>query len=320
MTRRKHPPQQFIEAIIARDRGMSYEDVLTTFEITPNQLYRAVTRDLEDLIRYAEGSERRPLEQISADSERKRELFNMGEAFVCAQYDRIQGKIPGEKQRRIYNGTYTHPFNVETLVYYALTQDNPPLSSHDRIVVVGTIQGLPTNLKKYFHQLGLGSLMVSAFEKGQRGSPLAVLEVFDRVYQRITGDASLFDLTQEQHLHRWGDTFRAPQGYWRDQANVEEAVYHTLIEAQPELVSSDRVTIVGTIQGLPTNLQKYFHQLGLAGLMVSAFEKGQQDSPLTVLEVFDRVYQAKTGDVSLFDQSKPMYLAVDGGWRIIRAA
>ena len=56
-------------------------------------------------------------------------------------------------------------------------------------------KNLPTDLQKYFKNIGLGGLMVEAFGKGKQGSPLAALEVFDIVYQKKTGDASLFDKT-----------------------------------------------------------------------------------------------------------------------------
>ena len=59
---------------------------------------------------------------------------------------------------------------------------------------------MPSNLKGYFQSLGLNGLMQRAFEKGKQSSPAAVLEVFDRVYQRETGDASLFDKSQDDYL------------------------------------------------------------------------------------------------------------------------
>ena len=44
--------------------------------------------------------------------------------------------------------------------------------------------------------------MQRAFEKEKKASPLAVLEVFDGVYQRKTGDVSLFDLKQDEDVDR----------------------------------------------------------------------------------------------------------------------
>ena len=51
---------------------------------------------------------------------------------------------------------------------------------------------------------------------------------------------------------------------------------------------------------------------------MNTFEKGKQGSPLTVLKVFDRVYQRKTGDSSLFDKTQKYYLEFDAQNRLIR--
>ena len=81
-----------------------------------------------------------------------------------------------------------------------MTENNQNLSSENREEVIETIKNLPVNLQKYFSNIGLGGLMEMAFGKGKKGSPLAVLEVFDQVYQKKTGDASLFDKRQKYHL------------------------------------------------------------------------------------------------------------------------
>ena len=80
----------------------------------------------------------------------------------------------------------------------------------------------------------------------------------------------------------------------------------------------DRIEIIAGIKNLPTNLKDYFHEIGLGGLMKNAFEKGKQDSPLAVLEVFDRVCQRITGDESLLDKSQRYHLSFDGKNRLIR--
>jgi len=159
---------------------------------------------------------------------------------------------------------------------------------------------------------------MNTFEKGKQGSPLTVLKVFDRVYQRKTGDSSLFDLSQQHHLHKWGDNFRAPCSYWQNSSNVEEAVYHTLTENNPQLASIDREDVIGSIKNLPPNLQDYLSNIGLLGLMTASFAKGKRGSPLVVLEVFDGVYQRKTGDSSLFDKTQKYYLEFDAQNRLIR--
>ena len=196
------------------------------------------------------------------------------------------------------NSYWQNPANVEEAVYHTLTEDNPKLASGNRKKVIQAIKNLPFNLKDYLRSLGLGGLMIKAFEKEKQDSPLAVLEVFNRVYQRETGDVNLFDLNQKDHLHKWGDKFKAPQSFWKSPTNVEEAVYHVLIEDRPKLASKDRRVVIHTLKSLPKNLQKYFRSLDLSGLMDS-FGKGRQNSPLVILQAFDRAFIKTTGNPSL---------------------
>ena len=132
MPKRKPTIDDFIEAIIARDEGMPYPEVLETFELTPNQFARAA-KEHGSFIHFIEGRGRKVLEALSSDPKRRRELFNMGEEFVKQQYDRIQGKIPGEKQSIFHEGTLVHPENINALVYYALRFHNQELISDERI-------------------------------------------------------------------------------------------------------------------------------------------------------------------------------------------
>jgi len=293
-----------ISAILDRDDGSSYTTVLARYRLKPNQFHYAVTRKLDEFIDFSVKETKETLEAIKGDVSRQKELFNMGEACIKAQYDKFMAGTQG----RFHNGSLIHPENINHLVYYALTYYNPQLASSEREKVIEGIKGLPSNLGEYFANLRLGGLMHRAFEKGKKNSPLAVLEVFDVVYQRKTGDVSLFDLTQEEHLHKWGDNFSAPQSYWQNQANVEEAVYHTLTENCPELASQNREEVIEGIKGLPSNLHDYLHSIGLVGLMQSGLGEEKKDSPLAVLEVFDVVYQRKTGDVSLFDLTQEEHL------------
>jgi len=52
--------------------------------------------------------------------------------------------------------------------------------------------------------------------------------------------------------------------------------------------------------------------------MMNAFEKGKIDSPLAVLEVFDQVYQEKTGNPNLFDKTQGDYIEVETRNRLVR--
>ena len=89
---------------------------------------------------------------------------------------------------------------MEEAVYHILTEQNPRLLSQNRGEVTEGIKGLPGDLQDYLHSIGLAGLMTVAFEKGEQSSPLAVLRAFDRAYQRKTGNAGLFDQTQQYNL------------------------------------------------------------------------------------------------------------------------
>ena len=314
MVKRKPTIEDYVNAILDRDRDAPYPKVISDYEITPHRFYRKVMFEIEDCVIASSGETKKTLEAISSDQNRRRELFRMGEEFIKEQY----GRLMAGKQAKAYDGTYCHPENVEFFVYHALASNNPLLKSENREEVITGIQNLPTNLFDYLHSIGLGGLMTNALGKGKQGSPLAVLQVFDSTYQRKTGDKSLFDLEQKTHLHEWGDNFMAPQSYWQNPINVENAVYHVLTENNPLLTFLKREEVITGIQNLPTNLQGYLHSIGLWGLMKSAFEKGKLDSPLAVLQVFDSAYQRKTGDKSLFETTQPTYLKFDERNRLVR--
>jgi hypothetical protein len=212
------------------------------------------------------------------------------------------------------------PQKVEVAIYHTLTENMPELASPERKEVIAGIKNMPKALWDYFRSLGLAGLMVSAFGKGEACSPLAVLKVFDRVYQREKGNPSLFDLNQEEHLHEWGDNFVAPQSYWQNPQNIEKAIYHILTEYNPQFASTDRTEAIQAIRGLPPDLGKFFRDdiSDLQSVTKNGLKK--QDSPLAVFKVFDRVYQREIGNPGLFDKTQDDYLRFDGKNRLIRKA
>jgi len=298
MKRKRLALDDYINAVLDRDRGIPYLMVLDRHDLTPEQFFRAVKR-IDSFIEQSSGKVRKTLEKISSDESRQRELFDMGEEFAREQYDQLsQGAI-----NRLYSGTRLHPKNVRELIYYALISENPKLKSRNRKKVIEGIKELPKNLKEYFSKRKLRGATERLGD-----SSLAILREFDKAYQEKTGDASLFDLRQKYHLHEWGDQFNAPLAYWHYSENVEKAVYHTLAERCPSLTLKDRNKVIQGIKRLPYDLLNYFRIIGLGGLMMCAFEGKKRDSPLAVLEVFDRVYMRETGDTSLFDLSQPEHL------------
>ena len=191
--------------------------------------------------------------------------------------------------------------NVEKAIYHTLTERHPGLKSRDRKdrkKAIQAIKRLPNDLFNYFKTFGLGGLMICAFEKEKQNSPLAVLEVFDRIYMKETGDKSLFDLTHAFHLHKWGDCFHATATYWEKRANesksvyydrLEEAIYHTLTERKPKLLSKNRKKVMQEIRKLPV---KYMCRIGLKSFVYSMYRNGK--SPNTeVCKIFERFYRKK---------------------------
>lgn len=320
----------YVNAIIDRDKNViPYSEIEEKYEIKPHQFFKAVftpihffkgVKKLSDLVSDSEEGYRQILEAIDSDTARKIELFRMGELFVAEQYNKTLRRMPGETQKILYPGTLMQQDNRGFLVYHAITSANPTLKSRiedkDRSGVISEIRGLPHYLRDYFQcNLALGGVM-NKFEKGKKNSALGVLELFDTLYQQKTGDASLFDLYHKEHLHKWSENFKAPRHYWQNPANVEEAVYHTLTEKHPELLSDDRKVVVTGILSFPDDLSAHFSTLGLCGLLKSALNH----SPQAVLEVFDRVYRRVTEDISLFDRRRTYHIEFDGRNRLIRRA
>jgi len=202
---------------------------------------------------------------------------------------------------------WRNPKTILAAVYHLLTEDKPRLASGDRSEVIEGIKNLPGNLFEYLGSLGIGGMMANWPKNLREWSPSVVLNIFDQAYQEKTGDKSLFDLNESKHIHKWGEGFMVPQNFWKQKSNVREAVYHELTENNPKLVSNDRTIVIQNLKCLPYGLSDYFKSLSLGGLMAQAFGKGKNGSPLDILRVFDEVYQERTGDKSLFDQTQAAY-------------
>ncbi len=308
--------ENFIDAIIYLHRGAPYSKVLASFGISPGQLCHKVIRTMDELIAHASPEDREILILISSDEQARNAVFRMEPEFIDQQY----GRVASGAQKRFYGGTLTNEDNKIDLAYSALTKARPELKSTDREAVIRGVRSLPYNLRDYlYHDLRLGGLMINRFGPGEKGSPLPVLELYDRGYQQMSRDASIFDLAQALHQHKWGPKFRAPSFYWQDISRRRHVVHHTLTEENPVLASPDREEVVREIERLPGSLTQYFHRLELGGLMVNAYPKdGQNDSARAVLTDYDEVRQQLTGDTSLLSRSKDPFLEFDSRNRLIR--
>jgi hypothetical protein len=272
----------------------SYEETLSTFEITPTQFCRIVTRDLHQL-KSANGL------TALEDPNKVAELFIMSKDFLTKQYDRLMGRITGERQSRFYEGTFKHQSNVDFLIWHILTYNHPDLKSSNRKTLASAIKKMPHNLKRYFFKIGMNGILCKCFSKGELGSPLAAIRRYDVQHQITAGINTLFDLKEKYHIHPWGEkNMSAPNGYWKKAENVNSAIYHLLTEQHPDLTSENPETVASTLNGLPDcaqgNLQDYFYDIGMRGLMNKGFCKGETGSPKAVIRRFDLVYRKKTGN------------------------
>ena len=301
--------QDRIDAIEARDSGMPYHEVMERFEISPFQFFRAVGRDLGDLILAASNENQRSmLREIRNEGKRKAELFRMDEEFLIEQYKQFRGLDGRAKKTMPLPGTYLHGSNVETLVHYALTREHPALGSDSRAEVVREVLKLPGNLRYKLQEWGLRGIMSNAMPEGEIESALGVMKIFDRRYQQLTGQPSLFDLEQEFHVHEWEIGGSAPNGYWQDRGNVKKAIYHVLTENHPVLAIGNREQIRQEILNLPKQLVEYLDSLGLQGLRNHSILRKNNMTVLSIIRAFDEVYQEKRREPSLFDLSQKIHV------------
>ena len=291
-----------IEIILDRDRGVPYESVLDRYDIT-HQKFSRIVKALPYLITQSRGKMRALLKKIHGDTQRRENLFFMGEECIKNQYARI---ISG-KQLRFYHGIYNNYENIKNLVYHGLIFHHNTLGFKSRTWVVKAIQGLPRKLYEYLRSIRLTGIITSELIK-EPSCVLAVIKLFDQVFQEKTGRASLFNRSQKHHLHEWEIAPRVPPGYWNDTEHVEDAVYHVLGEYSTGLQSENRKKVIDALNRLPKVKKGLLRRLGFGSLMICALPKGKMESPLEVIMIFDRAYCRRTGDASLFDLSKKHHL------------
>ncbi len=293
-----------IDAVLARDSGMPYHIVLETFSINPREFWQQAQR-IEDVILEAGGTVQVQLEQIAKYPQRRVQLFQMVPEYLRELYAQVRSNRLPEFPR----GTFLHHENTEFLVYHALVQQIPDLNSNDRQTVIAAIYSLPYDLYDYLRTLKLRSALDSHLDE----SPRKILDIIDKKYMERTGNKSLFDLRSKHHIHEW-DHFKLPQNYWRNQRNIDVCVYHVLLENVIKPHNSMRSTkvspesVVEAFAGIPLTT-KYFRFIGLQRVMGNMYI-GKTASALDVLRVFDKVYQQKTSNPSLFDSSQSSYIAV----------
>ena len=320
---RQETRNTLVNTLILRDRGISYERALERYNVTPVQFGVTITRNLQGLVDHATGPEKQTLEAIAADPKRQERLFYMGKKCIEQQYARLmeykqrkqtQGitkETKGETQKTLYSNTYSNRDNINNLAYTALCYHHEELRSNNRETVVNTLKKLDRSFA-YFKGIGIEGIMTNFLGKHGLNSPTLVLEAFDRAYMERTGDVSLFNLDQEQHLHPWRGNLKSSSSYWQvdgvvNKEHVETAVWHMMTEDNPILASTNTEEVINTL-GEISALVSYFKRLGLSGLMHQTLYGKGGYPVLDMLKIFDTVYQTKTGNQSLFNCNQPIYL------------
>ncbi|MFA6888359.1 MAG: hypothetical protein WC254_02580 [Candidatus Woesearchaeota archaeon] len=293
--------QNYAQAILARDNGMPYHDVLTTFNLTQGKFWRAVD-SLDEIIEDMTGNNRVQLTQLAESSERRSNLFHMTPEYLSWQYQQAR-----DLGRSFGRGTYSHPDNIDFLVFHAFTTKYVGLTLGDRKKVLTALREMPPDLTHEMVDLKLGYVLYTLFE----GFPRKALVIIDKHYQERTGHKSLFDISEQEHMHPW-EHFKVPLNYWLNELNVETAVYHVLVEQCPDFASVQRTVVLNALKQLKrdhSNFSVYLKQdLGLDSAMQYHF--GSINSPFKMLQAFDSVYKRRTGDVSLFDLEAETHLHI----------
>ena len=256
-----------IKAIILKDRGIPYSEALEQFDVNPDSFYLFVFSRLEELIGLAQGREKVVLERIAKDEKRKKNLIRMDEEFIAQQYDRMFGRIPGEKQLNYFNGTLKHPDNRECLAYYALTSNNEVLKSGARKKIVDFWKGYiarysssPHSLASYFAEIGLIALMGIENEALPHSNVLQVLMLYDSHRQKTDNDKSLFDLTQLDHLHTWDFM----PSLLEDIRLFLTSVDHSISHYAPVLFNDTRAKAVEFLKKADEGITNYFERHGVS--------------------------------------------------------
>jgi len=164
-----------------------------------------------------------------------------------------------------------------------------------------------TGAQQFFYDYGLHGLMSSSHHLRKKGSPIALLELYDK--ERKVG---LFDRTQDTYLCRWKIK---ENGMWKGKDGKELALeaiedalwkipgYRNASREQKIQLIRDHVINYKARNDDKNGALQFFHDHGLAGLMNHSSHLRKRGSPIALLELYDK----KRG-IGLFDKSKGDYL------------
>lgn len=249
----KLPIQERINAILDRQRGvlgrngLSYQEVLEVYNITETQFYYFVAREIKRYFDYCSGKELGLLKDIHKElKERKKNnrkfisigLFDMGEDKIIDLYEKTKNQDrgitqpEGTKRTHLPRGTFYNIKNLEYLVYHALTKGHKDLGSENREKIINHLASnkFPSDLYRYFEDIGLGGLMMNVRFDEMKNSEV-VLHLFDQAYISKTKEKSLFDTKQKSHIPIWEIMDDVPAHYWERSKKRREVINYYLKKA-----------------------------------------------------------------------------------------
>lgn len=195
--------------------------------------------------------------------------------------------------------------NLEYCIYHVLTDEYPILKTNNRKEIISTIKSMPISLAKHFFDLGLSSPMSEGYNKTFNSSPFKVLEIYDKKYQELSNHPSLFDINIKDHLHPWD--FRSNM-IRINKEDISTAIYHIITEKVDIKNTDSREETINKLNKHPINKTSYLYKIGLQKIMKSALDKEKKGNAKEVLSIFDKAYQEKTNNLSLFDTNQKNYL------------
>ncbi len=203
-------------------------------------------------------------------------------------------------------GYQQQPLNVEKAVSHLLEEEIPVLKHATRDEVIRLL------LEKVVHRGSssrLREILPSLEGAGIGSSPIRAFTVYDAYLQRTRQFDSIFDLTQEVHIHPWDIT---PKYFFQDRKNTMIMAAHVLEEKVQGLKGAGRDEAVRTLgcTVLASNSHRFLNSVRLYSLMAYGLN-GSLNNTYSVLSLYDEQMAAGNPSwKSIFDQSCPIYVAV----------
>lgn len=128
-----------------------------------------------------------------------------------------------------------------------------------------------------------------------------------KIIEREGGKLGLFEMDYDYIKQQYSRLLDGKQkildrGSLMHPKNVDRIIYCAFVTSNPDFESLKREEIIRAANNMPLEKWSYYLELRLGGILAKGLDDKKQ-SPLALFKRFDRVYQEKTGDESLFELS-----------------